>query len=163
MVLGLLAIVWVVVLGSYAKERMADRRTDSVSAFRSQLSTLQRTQTGTRSSGGRTVAGTHRVRSASAMACAVARQRRKNILVGLLTAALLSVLVALVAPGVVTIGLAMVCVASFTGYVILLVDRQRVVAEQQAKVRPISSARPRAVVHRGTARSAMTAASASRR
>lgn len=162
MVLGLLAIVWVAVLGSYAKERMADRRTDSVSAFRSQLSTLQRTQPGGASSGVRTGAAVHYSRSASAMACAVARQRRKNILVGLLTAALVSVLVALVAPGVVTIGLAMLCVASFTGYVILLVDRQRVVSEQHAKVRPISSARTRPAVHRGTVRTPMTA-SASRR
>jgi hypothetical protein len=138
-VLGVLAIVWVVVLGSYARERMADRRTDSVSAFHSQLSTLQRTNAGS----------------------AVARQRRKNVLLGLLTAALLTVLAAWAAPGIVTIGLAMICVAAFTGYVLLLVERQRVLTERRAKVRPIAAARPRPVMRQAAAR--QTVLSASRR
>lgn len=143
MVLGVLAIVWIVVLGSYAKERMADRRSDSVSAFRSQISTLQRTHCGPQS-----VGPVYRTRPASAMACAVARRRRKNVLLGLLTAALLTVVFALAAPGVVTIGLATLAVAAFTGYVVLLVDRQRLVSEQQVKVRSIASARPRAAAGR---------------
>jgi len=145
-VLGVLAIVWIVVLGSYAKERMADRRTDSVSAFRSQISTLQRTHCGPQP-----VGTVHRARSASAMACAAARRRRKNVLLGLLTAALLTVVLALAAPGVVTIGLATLAVAAFTSYVVLLVDRQRLVTEQHVKVRSIASARPRTVAGRQAA------------
>ena len=157
MVLGVLAIVWIVVLGSYAKERMADRRTDSVSAFRSQISTLQRTNRGPQMAEGIS----HRVRPASATACAVARRRRKNVLLALLTAALLTVVLALAAPGIVTIGLAIVTVTAFTGYVVLLVERQRLVAEQQSKVRPISAARPRQVVRQAPVR--RPALSASRR
>ncbi len=147
MVLGVLAVVWIVVIGSYAKERMADRRTDSVSAFRSQISTLQRTNCGPQAGG-----APHRVRPASAMACAVARRRRKNVLLGLLTAALLTVVLALAAPGIVTIGLATLTVAAFTGYVVLLVERQRLLTEQQSKVRPISSARPRPTVRQAPVR-----------
>lgn len=161
MVLGVLAIVWIVVLGSYAKERMADRRTDSVSAFHSQLSTLQRTHAGPGSRSPRGTAGRPPVSSASAMACAVARQRRKNVLLGLLTVALLTVMLAVAAPGLVTIGLAMISVVAFTGYVLLLVERQRVVTEQHSKVRPISSARPRPAMRQAPAR--QTVLSASRR
>ncbi len=149
MVLGVLAIVWIIVLGSYAKERMADRRTDSVSAFRSQISTLQRTNCAPSSVAG---GAPYRIRPASAMACAVARRRRKNVLLGLLTAALLTVVLALAAPGILTIGLATVAVAAFTGYVVLLVERQRLVTEQQAKVRPISTARPRPVARQAPVR-----------
>ena len=46
MVLAALAIVWAVVLGSYVKEKSTHRTGDSVSAFKNQLSTLQRTQPG---------------------------------------------------------------------------------------------------------------------
>lgn len=161
MVLGVLAIVWIVVLGSYAKERMADRRTDSVSAFHSQLSTLQRTHAGPGSRPSRRAVGGMPVSSASAMACAVARRRRKNVLLGLLTAALLTVLGAVAAPGLVTIGLAMISVAAFSGYVLLLIERQRVVTEQHFKVRPISSARPRPAMRQAPA--GPTALSAARR
>jgi hypothetical protein len=157
-VLGVLAIVWVVVLGSYARERMADRRTDSVSAFHSQLSTLQRTNAARDPLSRHGVGGfTQRTNAGSA----VARQRRKNVLLGLLTAGLLTVLAAWAAPGIVTIGLAMICVAAFTGYVLLLVERQRVLTERRAKVRPIAAARPRPVMRQAAAR--QTVLSASRR
>lgn len=159
MVLGVLAIVWIVVLGSYARERMADRRTDSVSAFRSQISTLQRTQPGSR--GGPLGASTYRSgRPGPTMPCEVARQRRKNVLVALLSIALSTVALALLVPGLLTIGLASVSVTAFTGYVFLLVERQRLITEQQAKVRPISTAstaRSRPVLQEAPVRhSAMT-------
>lgn len=162
MVLGVLAIVWVVVLGSYAKERMADRRTDSVSAFHSQLSTLQRTHAGRRPAAQRAGVAPSRTLSAASMACAVARQRRKNVLIGLLTTALLTVMVAVAAPGFVTIAVAVLAVAAFSGYVLLLVERQRVITEQRTKVRSIH-ARPQTFNRPVPARRPVLSASSSSR
>lgn len=140
MVLGVLAIVWVVVLGSYARERFADRHRDSVSAFRSQLSTLQRTHPGhlrgmarpdqyRRGAGGPGVA--------PGIGCEVARQRRKTVMVALLSVAMLALLSVVTVGGAVAVVFALTSIAALVGYVVLLVDRQRVIAEQRAKVRPI--------------------------
>lgn len=155
MVLAALAVMWVVVLGSYARERLADRRHDSVSAFHSQLSTLQRTQ-GRRSAMGRPSHSTHDVGgNARAMRCAAARRRRKNVLMGLLSAAVLMVLIAATTGGGIAITLAVLSVAAFTAYVALLVNRQRVITEQRTKVHPIR--RP-TVAHTAVRTPARTAA-----
>lgn len=140
MVLGVLAIVWVVVLGSYARERLADRHRDSVSAFRSQLSTLQRTHPGHHSrvaspEFGRAPA--NGLGTAPGIGCEVARQRRKTVMIVLLSVALLALLSVVTVGGVVAVMFALLSIAALVGYVALLVDRQRVIVEQRAKVRPI--------------------------
>lgn len=147
MVLGALAIVWIIVLGSYARERMVDRRRDSVSAFRTQLSTLQRTQSGTNPFDRKNHFGAApmgaRMGSASSMQAETARLRRQYILITLLSVALFSVILAVVVTTAITIALAVLAVLAFSGYVALLVERQRVVTEQRAKVRPLASVRTR--------------------
>ena len=169
MVLAALAIVWVVVLGSYARERMTDRRTDSVSAFHTQLSTLQRThhhgRSMRRSQPGRAMSPANAanpvMRNGSTMQAETARRRRKNVLLGLATSAVITAVGAIVMTSVATILLAAVCVLAAAGYVALLVERQRVVAEQYAKVRPIRSVPTNAAVRRPPTRG--VAAVASRR
>lgn len=152
MVLTALAIVWVVVLGSYAKERFADHHRDSVSTFRTQLRTLQRTQRGPRDAFGRPQgmprsAGSMRGGSiggasiGGAIDCELARRRRKAVLLGLLSFAVLAVMAVLVAASTVTLVLAVVAVGGLAGYVALLIDRQRVLTEQRAKVHQIRPVR----------------------
>src|SRR5437016_2230485 len=48
LLLGVLVILWAVLIGSWLKDRASTRPGDSVSAFRDQLHTLQRTQPGGR-------------------------------------------------------------------------------------------------------------------
>ncbi|MBS1846873.1 MAG: hypothetical protein JST73_01225 [Actinobacteria bacterium] len=138
MVLGVLAIVWVVVLGGYARERMGARRTDSVSAFHSQLSTLQRTQ----QSGRRTMrrAGTA-VPPPGTIACDVARRRRRDVLTALVVFTAGASVLALISPGPAILAIVAVGAVATGGYIGLLVRRQRLVLEQRAKVRPIAAAR----------------------
>lgn len=135
MVLAALAIVWIVVLGSYAKDRLAGRRRDTVSSFRTQLSTLERTRPG--------YAPLHRSSAmTSGIRCETARCRRRNALFILAGLAGTSLVVALAAPVAVTVVLAVVCTLAFTGYVALLAQRQRIIAEQQTKVRRLDARRP---------------------
>ncbi len=135
MVLAVLAIVWAVVLGSYAKDRMASRRHDTVSSFRTQLSTLQRTQPGGVGRGPRAVPGTRGI------PCETARCRRRNALFLLAGLAATSLLAVIVAPVAFTILFAVVCTGAFASYVGLLVQRQRIITEQRAKVRRLDARR----------------------
>lgn len=133
MVLAALAIVWAVVLGSYVREKSAHRTNDSVSAFKDQLSTLQRTQPGylprTAASGVRTT----QARRASA----AARRRRRDVLFGLVGASVATFLFAAISGSMLWIALNVVCVLAAAAYVALLVNQQKIVTEQRTKVRQI--------------------------
>lgn len=139
MVLAALVIVWAVVLGSYAKDRMASRRRDTVSSFRTQLSTLERTRPGFVGGG----APLHLARQG--LRCETARCRRRNALLVLAGLTLTSLLAVIVAPMVVTYLFVVVCVTALAGYVTLLVQRQRIITEQRMKVRRIGSGRPQPI------------------
>lgn len=141
MILAALAIVWIVVLGSYAKERLASRRRDTVSSFRSQLSTLQRTQPRYAPAPG----GPARIRAS--IACETARCRRRNALVMVTALMGTSVAVAFVVPSAPTVMVAVVCTAAFVGFVGILAQRQRAIIERHTKVRELHSRRraPRTV------------------
>lgn len=142
MVLGVLAIVWIVVLGSYARERLGSRHRDSVSAFRVQLTTLERTQPGSRPI--QTPQGTGpQTRSAAHWRSEAARIRRRNILLGLATAVVVSLLLVVSAPSAMTALLTVLCTVALAGYIGLLVNQQRIIAEQQAKVHRIHPTRRR--------------------
>lgn len=73
-----------------------------------------------------------------------ARIRRRNVLFGLLGALGTSVLLAAVTGSTLLIVTTVLCAAALAGYVTLLVNQQRIVAEQQAKVRRIHPATRRA-------------------
>lgn len=135
MVLAALAIVWAVVLGSYAKDRLASRRHDTVSSFRTQLSTLQRTQPGATRMSARTVGARNAIR------CETARCRRRNALVLLAGLAVTSLVTVALVPAAFTVGFAVLCTGAFVGYVGLLVQRQRIITEQRAKVRVLHARR----------------------
>lgn len=143
MVLAALAIVWAVVLGSYVKEKSTHRTGDSVSAFKDQLSTLQRTQPGhpARSASGAALPGSSRWHSSAA------RRRRRDILFGLLAVAATTFLLAAVTRSMPMIVLNILSVLAAAGYVALLVNQQRIVTEQRTKVRHI---RPVQQAHRPT-------------
>ena len=133
MVLAALAIVWAVVLGSYVKEKSTQRTGDTVSAFKDQLSTLQRTQPGypARAASGAVPVTSSRWHSSAA------RRRRRDILFGLVAVAATTFLLAAVTGSMSLIVLNILCDLAAAGYVALLVNQQRIVTEQRTKVRQI--------------------------
>lgn len=133
-VLAVLAIVWIVVLGSYARERFGGRHHDSVSAFKTQLSTLQRTQPGARPAMGAQF-GDARVRRGPSVGAELARIRRRNILFGLFGVAVSTALLAVVSGSALLIVANVVVDLALVGYIVLLVNQQKIVAEQRVKVR----------------------------
>jgi hypothetical protein len=137
-VLAALAIVWAVVLGSYVKEKSTHRTGDTVSAFKDQLSTLQRTQPGypARAASGAVPASSSRWHSSAA------RRRRRDILFGLIAVAATTFLLAAVTGSMPLIVLNILCDLAAAGYVALLVNQQRIVTEQRTKVRQIRPVQP---------------------
>lgn len=143
MVLAALAIVWAVVLGSYVKEKSTHRTGDSVSAFKSQLSTLQRTQPGYPARGASGAAPT----GSSHWHSSAARRRRRDILFGLVAVAATTFLLAAVTGSTPLIVLSIVSALAAAAYVALLANQQRIVTEQRTKVRQL---RPVQQPHRPT-------------
>ena len=141
MVLAGLAIVWFVVIGSYVRERAASRTGDTVTAFQDQLTTLRRTQPGAFVDGAWTAPRAHRS-ATSAWHSAAARRRRRDVLFGLVGAAVFTLFVALLTGSMLMIVVNIVFDLAAVAYVALLVNQQRIMTEQRDKVRPIRPAAP---------------------
>lgn len=135
MVLAVLGIVWLVVIGSYIKEKASTKAGDSVSAFRDQLSTLQRTQPGRAHGAPRASNG--RLSTPPPSLSNEARMRRRNVLFSLVGLAAFTFLAALVTGSAAMIALNVLCDLAAAAYVALLVNQQRIAQEQRAKVRRI--------------------------
>lgn len=149
MVLFIIAAAWAVYAVFLWRGRSDNRSVNSISSFSKHLSVLERTSPGHRHGAPTRIAGpapqaavsrsrpafapaAHR--SAPAMSRRQARQRRKNILLGLVSAVLVTLLLALLAGGSVW-GLQLVADVLLAGYVFALVQSQRLAVERQQKVR----------------------------
>jgi hypothetical protein len=145
LLLGVLVILWAVLIGSWLRDRASTRPGDSVSAFRDQLHTLQRTQPGGRRSSLRAsrsesfapvaafVPGRPAPRTSSVSASV--RRRRRDVLFALAGAAGFTFLLALVLGGPLLIVLNVLCDLALAGYVFALLQQQRIAHEKQLKVR----------------------------
>lgn len=155
-VIVILAVVWAAVLiPPMLQNRSQARPADSISAFQSQLSTLQRRTVGeavgplTPSQGMRAVrpvAGPPAFGPVplgtvdqARLARIDAQRRRRQILVGLLGAAGTTLVLSLVVPSVLTLHL--LVDALLVGYVALLIRRRKLAQERAAKVRSMQQAR----------------------
>lgn len=144
MVLTILGIVWAVVIVSYLREKTATTTGDSVSAFRDQLTTLQRTQPGRDRVAGRAQQSA-RPALATRAHSGEARRRRRDVLFTLVGVAGFTFIVALFNPTMPFILLNVVSVLAAVGFIALLVSQQRIATEQAAKVRPLRAAGVRTV------------------
>jgi hypothetical protein len=143
--LGVLVILWAVLIGSWLKDRASARPGDSVSAFRDQLHTLQRTQPGGRRGALRAsrpepfppvaTFGPGRPAPRPTAVSAAVRRRRRDVLFVLAGAAAFTFLLALLVGGPLLIGLNVVCDLALAGYVYALLQQQRIAHEKQLKVR----------------------------
>jgi len=154
-VLFILAVVWAVYIVSWARSRTEHRSVNSISSFSKHLSVLERTTPG-RPSAPTRIAGspaplrstaslarpafaptsyspTGAPRQAAALTRRQAKERRKNVLFGLAGLALITLAAAVM-------GGAMVYLHLFAdlllgGYIVLLVQTQRLAMERHHKVR----------------------------
>lgn len=126
MVLLVLALIWAVVLvPQHVRNRAENRPGDSVGAFREQLTVL-----------GRTGLGSVRPRTwAGGVRRATVRKRRRDIVVGLLAAAVGSLVLGFLPGFGVLHALHLVLDVLLGAYVALLVRRRRLDEERRAKVR----------------------------
>lgn len=155
MVLAVLTIVWVVVIGSYLKEKTSTKTGDTVSAFQDQLSTLQRTQPGghrvasrnTRPAQSGTGRSSSRLSAPPVSLSNEARMRRRNTLFALVTLAAITFVAALVTASVPIIVLNVVLDLAAAGFVVLLVNQQRIAQEQRVKVRRLRPVQPQPAQH----------------
>jgi hypothetical protein len=155
-VLFILAVVWAVYIASWARSRSDHRSVNSISSFSKHLSVLERTTPG-RSSGPTRLAGSPApVRSSASLARPAfaptaygpvgagrtsvalsrrqAKERRKNILFGLAGLAMVTLAAAVLFGGAM-IYLHLLADLLLAGYVVLLVQTQRLALERQHKVR----------------------------
>lgn len=148
MLLGFLVILWAIVIGSYVKDRASVRPGDSVSAFRDQLHTLQRTQPGGRRASHAPLVGPRLGQPRSLAGgtgsrppavSARLRQRRRDVLLTLAGAAAFTFLVALVVQSTLLIAINVLCDLALAAYVVALVQQQRMARERQVKVRYLPS------------------------
>jgi Flp pilus assembly protein TadB len=145
LLLGVLVILWAVLIGSWLKDRASTRPGDSVSAFRDQLHTLQRTQPGGRRSPLRAnrsesfapvaAFGPGRPAPRTSTLSASVRRRRRDVLFALAGAAAFTFLLALVLGGPLLIVVNVLCDLALAGYVFALLQQQRIAHEKQLKVR----------------------------
>lgn len=150
MVLVILAVVWAVYLASWLRSRNETRSVNSISSFSRHLSVLERTAPGARQ-GADFGAARSRAGLAPSMNVAVvrrptlsaAKKRRRDILVGLLTATSVTALAAWLMGGMFLV--LFVLTLGLTGaYVALLAQTQRRAVEAQEKVRYLDGADRRA-------------------
>lgn len=156
MVLAVLTIVWLVVIGSYLKEKTSTKTGDTVSAFQDQLSTLQRTQPGghrvanrstrpTRSGPGRSP---NRLSAPPVSLSSQARTRRRNTLFTLVGLAAITFVAALVTASLPIIVVNIVLDLAAAAFIVLLVNQQRIAQEQRVKVRRLRPAQALPAQHR---------------
>ena len=161
LLLGILAGVWAVVLVPPYLRNRNERVSDSISSFRQQLSTLERTRPGSRPITPRAV-GPMTVQpialqagSAMPIGRSEARRRRRDILFTLGGAVLITLFLAVMLGGV-AILCQLVADALLGGYVYLLVQMRKTEAERQAKVRYLPSkadvSEPALLLHRTASR-----------
>ena len=155
MVLFILAVVWAVYIVSWARSRTEHRSVNSISSFSKHLSVLERTTPGRPSAPTRIAGSPAPMRSAVSLARPAfaptpygpvgshrsaaltrrqAKERRKNILFGLAGIALVT-LAAAVMMGGAMVYLHLLADLLLGGYVVLLVQTQRLAVERQHKVR----------------------------
>jgi hypothetical protein len=158
LVLVILALIWAAVLvPPYLQNRRETRPGDSIATFRTQLSVLERTTPGGRSSSlarldvgryeaPRYVPPAARRRpgpSSAAMRRAEARRRRRDVFLTLLGAVGVTLVLAVALGGAVWM-LHLAVDAAFVGYVLLLVSIQQQSAQAEEKVRYLRPAPQRA-------------------
>jgi len=148
----ILAVVWAVYLVSWARSRTEHRSVNSISTFNKHLSVLERTTPG-RSSAPTRIAGSpapqrtgvslarpafaptaYRTTGGIGMSRQQARERRKNVLFALAGAALVTLALTVLLGGP-FLYLQLLTDVLLAGYVLLLVQTQRMAVERQAKVR----------------------------
>ncbi|MGI8758766.1 MAG: hypothetical protein ACR2K0_05615 [Acidimicrobiales bacterium] len=153
-VLVILAVVWAVFLLPQLVRARAERSTDSIGAFRRQLSVLERTAPVGQGSVTRLPSAVHPRphRSGTVVArpqashrtvgarrhqpgLALARKRRRDILGGLVVAMAATLVLGLLPPLRMMLGLHLVVDLLFVGYVALLVRARNVAVERELKVR----------------------------
>jgi hypothetical protein len=142
-VLFILAIVWAVYLGSWIRSRQENRGVNSITSFSKHLSVLERTSPARAGIDAPHRMGVRRptpiypavgYQPRPTMSLAQARRRRKAVLQGLASAAVATLLLALVM-GTPALVLHLLVDACLAGYVVLLARTQRLAAERKAKVR----------------------------
>jgi len=155
-VLFILAVVWAVYIVSWARSRTEHRSVNSISSFSKHLSVLERTTPGRPAAPTRIAGSPAPSRSAVSLARPAfaptsygpvgsprqtaaltrrqAKERRKNILFGLAGLALVTLAAAVVMGGAV-IYLHLFADLLLGGYIVLLVQTQRLAMERQHKVR----------------------------
>ena len=158
LVLVILAAIWAAVLvPPYLQNRRETRPGDSIATFRSQLSVLERTTPGGRSSNlSRLDVGRYDVPAyvppavrryqstpaQSAMRRAEARRRRRDVFLTLLGAVVVSLALAVVLGGSTVWMLQVLIDLAFGGYVLALVSMQQQSVERDQKVRYLQPAPP---------------------
>jgi Flp pilus assembly protein TadB len=138
-VLFVLAVIWAVYLASWLRGRSEHRSVNSISSFNKHLSVLERTSParqggagGGRSSVGYTGYGPlHRP---AAMTRSEARRRRRDVLFVLAGAVLVTLMLAVLAGGLL-VYLQLLADVALVGYLGLLVHTQRLAADRRNKVR----------------------------
>lgn len=160
-VLVILAVVWAVFLLPQLFRARAERSTDSIGAFRHQLSVLERTTPAGAASVThlrparrphapsairRTPQPVHHLGSGAPLrhhaGRALARKRRRDVLCGLLVAMAATLILSLVPALRSMFYLHLVVDALFAGYVALLVRARNLATERDLKVRFLPSASP---------------------
>lgn len=151
-VLVVVAVGWIIFIGSLVKERMRHRVGDSVHSFRDQLTTLER-RVGPRR---RTFAPlpyeasgpcptSRRPRTVQEMRRATyraeLRKRRRDVLFGLVGIFAFSLLLVAMAPGAVTVLACLACAGLLGGYIALLARAQRLALERRSKVHYLDNRR----------------------
>jgi Flp pilus assembly protein TadB len=134
-VLFILAVAWAVYLVNWARSRSEHRSVDSISRFSQHLSVLERTspgRTGNPSLARPAFAPMHARRTG--MTRRQARERRKNVLLAL-GAAVMVTLAGAVALGGPMLYLNLMVDVLLVAYIGLLVHTRRMAEERQAKVR----------------------------
>ena len=154
MVLFILAAVWAIYAVFWFRGRSEHRSVNSISSFSKHLSILERTSP-RRSAPPTRIAGPAPqanavslarpafaptpYRSSSTMTRRQARERRKNVLLGLISATLVTLALSVLVGGVFWY-LQLLCDVLLVSYVFLLVQIQRVATERQHKVRYLQPA-----------------------
>jgi hypothetical protein len=148
-VLFILAAAWAVYLVNWARSRSEHRSVNSISSFNKHLSVLERTSPG-RGSAPTRIAGPAPQRSTASLARPAfaptpyrrsgvmtrtqARERRKNVLMGLAGAVMVTLVLAIGIGGP-AIYLNLLADALLAAYVVVLVQMRRLAEERYTKVR----------------------------